>query len=100
MGVIEISGDMMEFPETVEEFMDDYKVVDSEGIYMSKGAELVPIFRMNQWFDHEMAKKLEDPGQYAYDYGYQYGYEQGWTAAVETFISCLESTLEEYKSMI
>ena len=48
-----MSGDVMEFPETVEEFMDDYKVVDSEGIYMSKGAELVPIFRMNQWFEHE-----------------------------------------------
>lgn len=45
-------ADIMMFPDTVEEFMNDYKVVDTEGIYMSKGVELVPIFRMKQWFDH------------------------------------------------
>ena len=45
-------SDMMTFPKTVEEFMEIYKVVDTEGIYMSKGAELVPIFRMRQWFEH------------------------------------------------
>ena len=48
-----MSGDCMRFPDTVEEFMEQYKVVDKEGIYMSKGAELVPIFRMEQWFEHE-----------------------------------------------
>lgn len=45
-------GDKMNFPDTVEEFMQSYKVVDTEGIYMSKGCELVPIFRMKQWFEH------------------------------------------------
>ena len=45
-------ADMMTFPDTVEEFMESYKVVDTDGIYMSKGAELVPIFRMKQWFEH------------------------------------------------
>ena len=45
-------SDVMTFPKTVEEFMEMYKVVDTEGIYMSKGAELVPIFRMRQWFEH------------------------------------------------
>ena len=44
--------DMMTFPDTVEEFMDIYKIVDTDGIYMSKGAELVPLFRMKQWFEH------------------------------------------------
>ena len=48
-----MSGDCMRFPDTVEEFMEQYKVVDKEGIYMSKGAKLVPIFRMEQWFEHE-----------------------------------------------
>ena len=43
---------MMMFPDTVEEFMEQYKIVDTEGIYMSKGSELVPIFRMKQWFEH------------------------------------------------
>ena len=45
-------NDCMTFPDTVEEFMEQYKVVDTDGIYMSKGAELVPIFRMRQWFEH------------------------------------------------
>lgn len=44
--------DCMTFPDTVEEFMEQYKIVDTDGIYMSKGAELVPIFRMRQWFEH------------------------------------------------
>ena len=43
---------MMTFPKTVDEFMESYKVVDTDGIYMSKDAELVPIFRMKQWFEH------------------------------------------------
>lgn len=45
-------SDCMTFPNTVEEFMEQYKIVDTDGIYMSKGAELVPIFRMRQWFEH------------------------------------------------
>lgn len=45
-------ADLMTFPDTVEEFMEQYKIVDTDGIYMSKGAELVPIFRMRQWFEH------------------------------------------------
>ncbi len=44
-------GDMMTFPQTVEEFMEQYKVVDTEQIY-SNGSAYVPIFRMKQWFDH------------------------------------------------
>ena len=42
-------GEIMQFPETVEEFMQQYKITDSEQIY-TNGAELVPIFRMQQWF--------------------------------------------------
>lgn len=45
-------SDLMTFPDSVEEFMERYKIVDTDGIYMSKGAELVPIFRMRQWFEH------------------------------------------------
>lgn len=46
----------MMFPDTVEEFMDEYKIVDSEKVY-TNGIELVPIFRMEQWFAHERAIK-------------------------------------------
>ena len=44
-------GDVMLFPDTVEEFMEDYKLVDTEHVY-SNGIEFVPIFRMRQWFEH------------------------------------------------
>ena len=46
-----MSGDVMVFPKTVEEFMEKYKIVDTEHVY-TNGAELVPIFRMKQWFEH------------------------------------------------
>lgn len=44
-------SDMMMFPKTVDEFMEKYKIVDSDEVY-TNGAELVPIFRMKQWFEH------------------------------------------------
>ena len=46
-----LMSDMMTFPATVEEFMEQYKIVDSEKIY-TNGADLIPIFRMMQWFEH------------------------------------------------
>ena len=47
-------ADMMTFPNTVEEFMEQYKIVDTEKIY-TNGADLVPIFRMMQWLEHVSA---------------------------------------------
>ena len=46
-----MSGEVMGFPKSVEEFMEEYKVVDTEHVY-TNGTELVPIFRMEQWFEH------------------------------------------------
>lgn len=43
--------DAMEFPDTVDEFMESYKIVDSEQVY-TNGSELIQIFRMKQWLDH------------------------------------------------
>ena len=48
----------MIFPATVDEFMEEYKVVDSEHVY-SNGTEMVPIFRMKQWFEHEANHNAE-----------------------------------------
>lgn len=45
----------MMFPDTVEEFMDEYKIVDTDEVY-TNGAALVPIFRMNQWFEHKKSE--------------------------------------------
>ena len=44
-------GDMMKFSASVEEFMEQYKMTDTEHVY-SNGTEYVPIYRMKQWFEH------------------------------------------------
>ena len=44
-------GDMMTFHDSVEEFMEQYKMTDTEHVY-SNGTEYVPIYRMKQWFEH------------------------------------------------
>lgn len=44
-------ADIMDFPDTVEEFMEQYKVTDTKRVY-SNGTEYVPIFRMKQWLEH------------------------------------------------
>jgi hypothetical protein len=46
-----MAAEAMRFPETVDEFMEQYKIVDTEQVY-TNGTELVPIFRMQQWFEH------------------------------------------------
>lgn len=51
-------ADMMVFPDTVEEFMEQYKMVDRDQVY-SNGTEYVPIYRMNQWFDHIKAQRSD-----------------------------------------
>lgn len=42
--------DTMSFPKTLDEFMQQYKIVDTEQVY-TNGTELVPIFRIKQWED-------------------------------------------------
>ena len=44
-------SDMMAFPASVEEFMEQYKMTDTDHVY-SNGTEYVPIYRMRQWFEH------------------------------------------------
>ena len=44
-------GNMMTFPASVEEFMEQYKITDTEHVY-SNGTEYVPVYRMKQWFEH------------------------------------------------
>lgn len=51
-------SDLMTFPKTVDEFMETYKIVDTEEVY-TNGDELVPIFRMKQWFEAHEAIPIE-----------------------------------------
>lgn len=56
-------SDCMTFPKTVEEFMEQYKMVDTEQIY-SNGTAYVPIFRMEQWFEHLPSTQPERTGKW------------------------------------
>ncbi len=51
-------SDCMTFPDTVEEFMEQYKITDTKHIY-TNGTELIPVFRMKQWFEHQQATQPE-----------------------------------------
>lgn len=73
--------DSMIFPATVDEFMEQYKIIDSDHVY-TNGAEMVPIFRMKQWFEHEALMKppkslLDHIHNVVRDEAYKRGYEQG-----------------------
>lgn len=52
-------ANVMEFPDTVEEFMEQYRVTDTDHVY-SNGTDYVPIFRMKQWFEHLQPKTNAD----------------------------------------
>ena len=48
-----MSEDCMTFPDTVEEFMEQYKLDGTElGFKFTNGTEYVPVFRMKEWFEH------------------------------------------------
>lgn len=48
-------GEMMEFPETIEEFIEQYSFKDKEQIY-TNGSVLMPVFRVKQMIDHYFYK--------------------------------------------
>ena len=50
-------SDMMKFPETWEEFAEQYAFVDREQIY-TNGADLITVFRVEQWLEHLPETKI------------------------------------------
>ena len=53
-------AEMMTFPETFDEFVEEYGFVDKKEAY-TNGSELIQVFRVKQWLDHEAGlKKAED----------------------------------------
>ena len=55
-------GDVMEFPETWEEFEKDYGFTDTKEIY-TNGARLIPSFRVEQWLEHIKNKSMAEENQ-------------------------------------
>lgn len=44
-------ADCMTFPETVDEFIEQYGIRDTEEVY-TNGSMLIPVFRVGQMIDH------------------------------------------------
>lgn len=44
-------ADVMSFPKTIDEFIDDYSFFDKEQIY-TNGGRLIPVFRIYQALEH------------------------------------------------
>ena len=50
---------MMTFPKTFDEFVEEYGFVDEKEVY-TNGSELIQVFRVKQWLEHEdLVKKME-----------------------------------------
>ena len=62
--------EQMQFPQTFDEFAEQYKIVDRQQVY-TNGTKLIPVFRVKQWFDHLRAKvrhtKKDAEGHYYID---------------------------------
>ena len=46
-----MTGEIMEFPETFDEFADSYGFIDTEKVY-TNGSQLISVFRVKQWLEH------------------------------------------------
>lgn len=61
-------GDKMEFPDTWEEYAEDYGFFDNQGVY-TNGSLLIPEFRVRQWLEHKAGwirtkEQMPKPNQY------------------------------------
>ena len=46
----------MQFPNTLDEFIEQYSFIDKEEIY-TNGSELIPTFRIKQWEEHKQQER-------------------------------------------
>lgn len=52
-------ANMMIFPETIDEFIDNYSFFDKEQIY-TNGGRLIPVFRIYQALEHYFPEVLNN----------------------------------------
>ena len=64
-----MSGDCMRFPATPEEFIKDYSFADKEQMY-TNGADLVPVFRVEQMMEHYFPKWIPVTERLPEKYGF------------------------------
>lgn len=50
-------GEMMEFPKTLDEFIEQYSFIDNNKIY-TNGSELIQTFRVKQWEEHKEKENI------------------------------------------
>lgn len=55
-----MSGDVMEYPPSWEDFAEQYSITDSEEVY-TNGSELISLFRVHQMVKHYFAEPLSRP---------------------------------------
>lgn len=48
----------MTFPKTFDEFAETYSFKDKEELY-TNGSDLIPVFRVKQWLEHEAEKDVQ-----------------------------------------
>ena len=56
-------GDCMTFPDTLDEFLEQYQFKDSEEIY-TNGSMLIPVFRVKQWAEHAASTRENVAGKW------------------------------------
>lgn len=104
----ESMGDIMEFPNTFDEFASAYGFVDKDEVY-TNGSELIPVFRVEQWLEHiqkptQMVDKSNfDKTQYqadltsAYDCGYTIGKSERETTTLRKVSEFTREDSEGFK---
>ena len=68
-----MQNDVMEFPNTFNEFAKEYGFKDKEEIY-TNGSELIPVFRVKQWLEY-LEKKMHQQSLCNALNAYQLGFE-------------------------
>lgn len=58
-----MSGDVMEFPRTPEEFCEQYSFFDKDEVY-TNGSLLIPVFRVEQMVEHYFERTCHNKARY------------------------------------
>lgn len=83
----DFAGEIMDFPNTFEEFANRYGFKDKDEIY-TNGSELIPVFRVKQWLEH--ISTTENDLKFCPD-------RKAKTTHAEGFLHCIKNDCAAYK---